>query len=66
VQGPGGQFVLELPMGVLSAYLPSEKTWAKKSPDWAVDLYPQLRNELQAWCKMNKAELIIDDSAQVF
>ncbi len=27
VTGDGGQFILELPMGVLSAYLPTESAW---------------------------------------
>jgi hypothetical protein len=38
VSGPGGSFVLELPMGVLSAYLPTEETWRSKAPAWAADL----------------------------
>jgi hypothetical protein len=64
--GPGGSFTLELPMGVLSAYLPTEVEWQRKCPSWAKDLWPTLRSELEAWCKANHAEFIIDASAHVY
>jgi hypothetical protein len=51
--GPGGSFVLELPMGVLSAYLPSEVAWRSKAPAWARELWPVLKVELEAWCEKN-------------
>ena len=64
--GPGGSFVLELPMGILSAYLPTEEVWRQKSPPWARDLWPALRRELEVWCEQNKAKLVVDESAGVF
>jgi hypothetical protein len=64
-EGPGGSFVLELPMGVLSAYLPTEEAWQQKSPTWARDLWPVLRTELEAWCRVNNARFYIDESAHV-
>ena len=64
--GTGGSFVLELPMGVLSAYLPTEDVWKQKSPPWARDLWPILRTELEEWCTENKAQFFIDESAGVF
>ena len=66
VSGPGGSFVLELPMGALSAYLPTEATWPGKAPAWAVDLWPVLRSDLEEWCRANKANLIIDETANVW
>jgi hypothetical protein len=63
--GPGGSFILELPMGVLSAYLPTEAVWRAKCPAWARDLWPTLRLELEAWCKQNSAKFFIDESAWV-
>jgi len=66
VTGQGGSFVLELPMGVLSAYLPTEGAWEKKSPPWAKGLWSALKEELESWCKENKAELIIDETAEVY
>jgi hypothetical protein len=65
VTGPGGKFTLELPMGIFSAYLPTEAVWVRKAPDWAKNLWPVLRDELEAWCQNNNAEFVIDESATV-
>ena len=64
--GPGGSFILELPMGILSAYLPTEEEWQRKSPAWARELWPTLRSELEAWCNANKAQFFIDATASVY
>lgn len=66
VTGPGGSLGLELPMGVLSAYLPTEVAWRRKAPDWAVDLWPTLKTELEQWCSDNNAEFHIDQTADVY
>jgi hypothetical protein len=58
--------MLELPMGKLSAYLPTEDAWKHKAPMWARDLWPVLHSELEAWCKENKAQFIVDASAGVW
>ena len=65
VTGDGGQFILELPMGVLSAYLPTESAWKSKSPEWAQNQYAELKQELEKWCKENKAKFYIDETAGV-
>lgn len=64
--GPGGNVILELPMGILSAYLPTEEVWRTKAPGWARGLWPVLKEELEAWCIKNKAKLVIDETATVF
>ena len=64
--GPGGSFVLEMPMGVNSAYLPTQKAWETRAPEWSKDLWPLLKIELEDWCIRNKAELHIDETATVF
>ncbi|WP_282244375.1 hypothetical protein [Stenotrophomonas sp. PS02300] len=64
--GPGGSFVLELPMGILTAYLPTEDAFKRTAPTWAEDLWPQLRDELEQWCVANKAQLVIDPTAGVY
>ncbi|MGI1680225.1 MAG: hypothetical protein K6L75_15905 [Cellvibrionaceae bacterium] len=66
VTGPGGSFVLELPMGILSAYLPSEDTWEKKAPDWARNYWSVLKQELEVWCQQNDANFFIDETASVY
>ena len=64
--GPGGAFVLELPMGVLSAYLPTEAVWREKAPGWAKELWFPLHEELAVWCEANGARFVVDPTASVF
>jgi hypothetical protein len=66
VTGPGGVFVLGLPMGVYSACLPTQEVWINTAPEWAKDLWPVLEAESAEWCKNNKAKLHIDETAFVF
>jgi hypothetical protein len=66
VTGPGGQFILDLPMGVFSACLPTQAAWPRKAPSWAHDLWPQVRRELEGWSRENNAQLVIDDFAGVY
>lgn len=63
--GPGGQFLLELPMGILSAYLPTEDVWRTIAPEWARALWPDLQDELEQWCKAHNAMFVIDYAAWV-
>jgi len=66
VTGSGGSFILELPMGRLSAYLPTEEVWLEKAPAWAKDMYHELKSELEVWCMKNNAKFVVDESASVF
>ncbi|MES2444068.1 MAG: hypothetical protein V4574_14660 [Pseudomonadota bacterium] len=66
VTASGGSFVLELPMGVLSAYLPTEAEWRRRAPGWAISLWPRLKVELEAWCSQNNAAFYIDQAADVY
>lgn len=66
VTGPDGGFLLELPMGILSAYLPTEAAWKRTAPRWASDLWPILKTELEEWCRNNNALLNIDETAHVY
>lgn len=65
VAGPGGSFILALPMGVLTACLPTEQAWPTVAPAWAIDLWPVLKPELERWCAANGAGLEIDPTATV-
>lgn len=64
--GPGGTFVLELSMGVLTAYLPTEIVWRANAPPWASDLWPVLEKELEVWCVTSKTKFVIDEKASIF
>ena len=66
VSGRGGSFVLELPMGVLSAHLPTEAEWKRHAPEWARSLWPELKRELEDWCRENDAQFHIYPFASVY
>ena len=66
VTAEGGSFVLELPMGVLSAYLPTEAEWRRRAPGWSIGLWSELKSELEEWCLANSAKLYIDATADVY
>ncbi|MGQ0660744.1 hypothetical protein [Sphingosinicella sp.] len=65
VTGPNGSFLLELPMGILTVYLPTEEAWRRRAPAWARDLWPVLHAELREWCKEAHAQLKIKDDAWI-
>ena len=64
--GPGGSFILYLPMGVLTVCLPTEDSWTRCAPEWARSLWPRFKQELEAWCEVNDALLEIDPKAGVY
>ena len=64
--GPGGSFILDLPMGIFSARLPTESVYQQKAPTWARDLWSVLKIELEAWCIENDAKFVIDKTADVY
>jgi hypothetical protein len=66
VTGPGGAFILDLPMGVLTACLPTEAVWREQAPAWARELWPVLHAELAKWCVATKAGLEVDARAGVY
>lgn len=66
VTASDGSFILDFTMGVLHAYLPTEENWPNIAPSWAKDLYPVLKEELEAWCKANNAGFVIDETAGVY
>jgi hypothetical protein len=61
VKGPGGSFSIDHTYGGSpKAYLPSEQDWEQIAPLWAIDLWPQLHDELKAWCQKEGISLEID------
>lgn len=61
-----GSFVLEMPMGILSVYFPTEDAWRERAPDWAAPHWAEILSELEAWCAASEIPLYIDESAQVY
>jgi hypothetical protein len=62
----GGSFILELAMGELTAYLPTQDAWQQRGPEWARPLWPVLHAELAGWCRENNALLVLDPGAAIF
>ena len=66
VTGPGGHFTLDYWMGIPTIALPPEQRWREVAPDWAAHLWPELKHELDDWCRDNKTKLEIDPKAAVY
>ena len=61
----GRTFVVELTMGVLTVYFPTQAKWESSAPDWARGEWERVKEELQDWCLQQKIPLVIEDSAWV-
>jgi hypothetical protein len=61
-----GTFILEMPMGIVSVYVPTESSWKQRAPAWARNHWDTVYVQLQAWCRANKIPLHIDESAGVY
>jgi hypothetical protein len=61
-----GSFVLEMPMGVLSVYFPTESAWRHNAPSWARAHWAGIQKQLDQWCRQNKIPLYIDETAHVY
>ena len=61
-----GSFVLEMPMGVVSVFLPTAEQWPLVAPDWAKSHWGELHMQLSAWCTAANIPLSVDPTAQVY
>lgn len=66
VTGAEGAFILDMPMGVPTVYLPTEAAWRCKAPVWAHELWSVLRAELEDWCRASHMQLRVEDKAGVY
>jgi len=57
-----GSFVLEMPMGVVSVYLPSEKNWLAAAPEWAKPHWGLLETQLRQWCEQKGIPFHVDET----
>jgi hypothetical protein len=55
-----GSFVLDMPMGVVSVYLPTEEHWQEVAPAWAMKLWGTLFQQLHEWCGKQNIPLHLD------
>ncbi|MCW1913405.1 hypothetical protein OJ996_07465 [Luteolibacter sp. GHJ8] len=61
----GRQFIIEMTMGVYTAYLPSEAKWEQAAPEWAAGQWERVRADAAAWCEGQKMPLVIEDRAWI-
>ena len=61
----GRTFVIELTMGVLTVYFPTQSTWEAFAPEWAANQWQRVKDDLSAWCEQQKIPLVIEDHAWV-
>lgn len=62
---PFGSLVLDMPMGIVSVYVPTEARWRTVAPVWAIEHWPALHAQLRDWCAQNDIPLHVDASAFV-
>ena len=62
---PRGSFVLELPMGVATVYLPTAERWPAVAPGWAQEDWTVVQRELARWCLHRQVALCLDANARV-
>lgn len=55
-----GSFVLDMPMGVVSVYLPTKEHWQQVAPKWALTLWDALYQQLKQWCEGQEIPLHLD------
>ena len=60
-----GSFVLEMPMGIATVYLPTAERWPAVAPAWAKEDWTVVHRELAAWCRRERIPLRVDATAQV-
>ena len=60
-----GAFVLEMPMGVATVYLPTAERWPAVAPGWAKEDWTVVHRELAVWCRGEQIPLHVDATARV-
>lgn len=61
----GKEFTIELTMGVLTVYFPTNEKWEASAPDWAKHQWERVRADLAIWCGQQKIPLVIENHAWI-
>ena len=64
-RSPVGAFDIEMTMGVMRVYFPTEDIWRQHTPDWMAACYTPILSQLQHWCAENDIPLYIEESAHI-
>jgi len=58
-------FSVEITMGDLHVYFPTEEAWNATAPEWAKDLWPEARDGAEEWSRKNAIPFEVDQAAWV-
>jgi hypothetical protein len=61
-----GDFVIEMPMGITTVYLPTAERWQVLAPEWARGHWEILHAQLAEWCARQHIPLQLDATATVY
>lgn len=61
----GNTFIIELTMGVLKVYLPTEARWEAFAPGWAQGQWQRVQSDLSTWCEQQNIPLLVEEHAWV-
>ncbi len=59
------RFTIEITMGVLHVYFPTEETWERSAPPWAQSMWACARDSAIQWADDNSIPFDIDHAAWV-
>ncbi len=61
-----GSFILEMPMGVVTVYVPTAERWPAVAPAWAAADWAAFHRQLSDWCQSHRIPLHVDATAHVY
>lgn len=61
----GNRFVVELTMGRLHVYFPTESAWESSAPVWAKGKYMLARDAAEKWADENESGFTVEDNAWI-
>ena len=59
------KFTVELSMGRLHTYFPTQEIWKREAPEWAAGLWDTAQEQARIWCEENKIPFDIDEHTWV-
>jgi hypothetical protein len=61
----GNYFHVEITMGVLHVYFPTEETWIASAPSWASGKWKAAKESAEIWCGAQNIPFTVDNAAWV-
>jgi len=61
-----GSFVIDMPMGEVCVYAPTEVAWDRQIPHWNRNDYGNFIEELEQWCQAQQIPILKGDDAGIF